>query len=329
MRLRVAVVGAGLMGRWHARYAARFAQVAAIVDRRAEAAARLSERFTGAAAFQDLAECLKNCSVDVVHVCTDLASHAGLIETSLVAGKHVLCEKPIARSAAELEPLSALARQRGLTLSVVHQLPWQRGFQRLRAGLPRLGDLVRVEYVVCSAGGEGRSAEERFDVLTEMLPHPFSLLRGLLGGAFSPDALDLLAHGDGNLRLSGRGPGTWVDVVLSLEGRPTRHELVVTGSRATAWLDLFHGYVFFEAARSSRGGKLLRPFARSARQLAFASTNLLRRALRWEPAYPGLLDLIRGFYRAVEARDTLADGLQEMRDNVVFMEAVRAACRRQ
>ena len=108
MGLRVAVVGAGLMGGWHARYAARFAEVAAIVDRRREAAALLCRRFPGAAVFEELSECLKSCSVDVVHVCTDLASHGTLIETALLQGKHVLCEKPAARSARELDPLVAL-----------------------------------------------------------------------------------------------------------------------------------------------------------------------------------------------------------------------------
>jgi predicted dehydrogenase len=326
MRIRFAVVGAGLMGGWHARYAARFAELAAIVDRRAEAAALLRQRFPGAAPFGDLDECLKSGSVDVVHVCTDLADHGSLIGTALQAGKHVLCEKPVARSARELEPLVALARERGLTLAVVHQLPWQRGFRRLRSDLARLGDLVRVEYAVCSAGGDGRAPEERFDILTEMLPHPYSLLRGVLGEAFRAESLDLVAHDSDSLWLSGRGQGPHADVFMSLRGRPTRHELIVTGSRATAWLDLFHGFGFREATPSTRAGKLLRPFARSARLLACASANLVRRTLRWEPAYPGLLDLIRHFYRAVEARDPLLAGLDEMRESLLLMEKVRAAC---
>jgi predicted dehydrogenase len=323
MRLRVAVVGAGLMGGWHARYAARFAEVAAIVDRRGEAAARLQGRFPRAAVFDDLGECLKSGGVDVVHVCTGLESHAGLIEAALNAGKHVLCEKPLVRSAHELEPLLDLARQRDLRLMAVHQLPFQRGFRRAQRDLSRLGDLVRIEYVVCSAGGEGRSPEERSEILLEMLPHPLSLLRNLLGRVLDADALEVLTHDGDGLRLAGCAGRVQLDAFLSLTGRPPRHELVVTGTRGSARLDLFHGFSAFEEGSASRRSKILRPFRQALGTLGSASGNLVIRALGREPAYPGLLELIRAFYRAVDEGTPLPVGAEEMRQSVALMDRGR------
>src|SRR5919199_4073263 len=99
--LRVAIVGAGLMGRWHAYYAARAgARVAAVVDRDARAAGALSRRFPDATAFTNLEACLSQPHISVAHICTPTASHVPLATSALQAGVHVLLEKPVAATTA-------------------------------------------------------------------------------------------------------------------------------------------------------------------------------------------------------------------------------------
>jgi predicted dehydrogenase len=105
--LRVAIAGAtGFIGPVHAR-AARLAGAevvgvsASSPERAREAAARLRvER-----AFDSSDELVAADGVDVVHVCTPNHLHAPLAEAALAAGKHVVCEKPLATSAAEADRL--------------------------------------------------------------------------------------------------------------------------------------------------------------------------------------------------------------------------------
>ena len=56
--------------------------------------------------------------VDVVHVCTPNATHAPLVRAVIAAGKHVVCEKPLAVDAAEAAELVALAAEAGVTATV-------------------------------------------------------------------------------------------------------------------------------------------------------------------------------------------------------------------
>jgi predicted dehydrogenase len=95
--LRVAVAGTGFIGAVHARSArlagAQLAGVAASSPARSqEAAARLgAER-----AFASSEELVQADDIDVVHVCTPNRLHLPLAEAALAAGKHVICEKPLA-----------------------------------------------------------------------------------------------------------------------------------------------------------------------------------------------------------------------------------------
>jgi predicted dehydrogenase len=95
--LRVAIAGAGFIGAVHARSArlagAEIAGVSASSARRAGEAARAlgAER-----AFASSEELVEAPDVDVVHICTPNHLHLPLAEAALAAGKHVICEKPLA-----------------------------------------------------------------------------------------------------------------------------------------------------------------------------------------------------------------------------------------
>src|SRR4051812_47720552 len=109
-RLRTAIAGTGFIGAVHARAArlagARLVGVAASSpERSAEAAGRLgAER-----AFADAEALVTSADVDVVHICTPNHLHVPLTLAALDAGKHVICEKPIALDAYGAEELAAAA----------------------------------------------------------------------------------------------------------------------------------------------------------------------------------------------------------------------------
>jgi predicted dehydrogenase len=117
--LRVAVAGTGFIGEIHARAArqagAHLVGVAASTpDHARAAAARLGE----VRAFAGAEELAAAPDVDVVHICTPNHLHAPLAETALAAGKHVVCEKPLATSAADARRLVAAAADAGRVATV-------------------------------------------------------------------------------------------------------------------------------------------------------------------------------------------------------------------
>lgn len=71
-------------------------------------------------------------AIALVVVCTPNASHYALAKAALLAGKHVVVDKPFVLSSAEGDELVALARQRGLLLSVYHNRRWDGDFLTLQ-----------------------------------------------------------------------------------------------------------------------------------------------------------------------------------------------------
>lgn len=303
--LRAAIVGAGLMGRWHAQYASACgAEIAAVVDPDPAARAALGRKYSAAVEFADLEECLASNRVQVVHVCSPSDSHFRLVAHALEAGKHALVEKPVARSAAETRRLVQLAGQNGVLLNPVHQFPFQHGFRNLLERVDHLGTLVELSFATNSAGGAGRKPDERRELLFSILPHPLSLFRALLGTSVAGIGWQVIASSDDDLDLGATHGRTILRARISLRGRPTSNILTVVGDRATGHVDLFHGFSIVQGGTPSRRTKVTQPFSYAEKLLVAAGANLVRRSARFEPAYPGLRELIDLFYSAVRRGTT-------------------------
>ena len=116
--LRVGVLGAGFIGEVHARAVrragARLVGVAASTPSSTEAAVgRL-----GADKAFDAEALVVSPDIDVVHVCTPNHLHRPLAEAALSAGKHVVCEKPLATGETDAVDLSSAARAAGSVATV-------------------------------------------------------------------------------------------------------------------------------------------------------------------------------------------------------------------
>ncbi len=129
------------MGRVHTEALRRLGniEVVGVAGRTAEAARKFAdtlgiERATGN--YEDL---LADADIDAVHICAPNALHAPMANAAMRAGKHVLCEKPLASSVAEAEGMLALAQQKNLancTLYNVRAYPQLQNLRRMReAGL--------------------------------------------------------------------------------------------------------------------------------------------------------------------------------------------------
>lgn len=121
-RLRVAMIGYGFMGAAHSqgwRVAPRFfelpipPEMAVVVGRDRSAVDAAAIRLGWNEASTDWREVIARDDIDLVDIVTPGAHHAEIAIAALEAGKHVLCEKPIANTVAEAEDMAAAAERAG------------------------------------------------------------------------------------------------------------------------------------------------------------------------------------------------------------------------
>ena len=185
----VAIVGGGRMGQAHAEAWAALAPevaVAAVVDR---AVSRPLAAVPNARPTTDLDEVLRDRSIEVLSICTPTDTHLDLAGRALAAGKHVLLEKPLARTAAAGEELVRLAGEAAGVLMVAHVVRFFPGYVAVRelAEAGALGALREVHASRVSPTG-GRPPwledEERSGgVLLDLAVHDLDQLLLFLGPA--------------------------------------------------------------------------------------------------------------------------------------------------
>jgi len=96
---------------------------------------RKAEAYPGALAFTDLSAALSDPAIDAVYVASPVALHAEQTIASLIGGKHVLCEKPVALDYAQAESMAAAAREAGRLLGIAY-------YRRLYPKLLRARQLI-------------------------------------------------------------------------------------------------------------------------------------------------------------------------------------------
>ena len=119
--IKFALIGCGRIAQRHAEQIHRLGELSAVCDIQESAALTLSEKYNCRPYF-DIDTLLKNePDVDVVSVCTPNYLHAEQSIKSLKAGKHVLCEKPMALSVRDCENMIYTAEQTNRRLFIVKQ----------------------------------------------------------------------------------------------------------------------------------------------------------------------------------------------------------------
>lgn len=118
-RLRAGFVGAGFMAEVHSRAArASGAEIAAVASSSPASAARAKDRLGVEQAYASVQDLLRDDTIDVIHVCTPNSTHHALAEAALKAGKHVVCEKPLATNVQDAAELVELADTAGMVATV-------------------------------------------------------------------------------------------------------------------------------------------------------------------------------------------------------------------
>jgi len=301
-KIRAGIVGAGLMGHWHAHALEKVGgEVIAIVDFDTAKAERLAADYPNAKSFETVEKMLAAQDIDVLHVCSPTASHELIAETAIEAGVHLLVEKPVAATAKKTVELYDLAARRETFLCPVHQFVFQDGTAKAKKRLADIGRVVHLEARICSAGGDGLGGERIDQIAADILPHPLSMAQKFIEDDISQIDWNVLHPGDGELRIFGQeSKGASLSFFISMNSRPTSNSFHLYGSNGTIHLDLFHGFSIVEPGSASKTGKILHPFDLAARNFTAATVNLAQRIVRRESAYPGLRQLIREFYAAIK-----------------------------
>ena len=189
MSLRVALVGMGRIGRVHlqALSAARGAEVVGVYDLNTQLARERAAAAGVERVFASWREVLNDPGVHCVGVLLPHDIHEQFVIEALEAGKHVVCEKPLAPTLAECERMLAAARSAGRKLFPVHNRVYSQGVEKM-------GEIVHQDgigevFLAQTTGFEAPPTVQTWlatprgggGVLMSQAVHPMYVLRWLLG----------------------------------------------------------------------------------------------------------------------------------------------------
>jgi predicted dehydrogenase len=185
----VGIIGCGLIGQKRAKALGSGGRLVACADIEVDRAESLAKS-TGAKVFRDWRELVWLPGVDVVIVATLHDSLAEITRTAIEAGKHVLVEKPAARTAAELAPVMAAAAKHGVKVHVGFNHRYHRSLRKAKEIVDSgvLGDLMFIRARYGHGGRIGYDKEWRAKPelsgggeLIDQGPHLIDLSRWFLG----------------------------------------------------------------------------------------------------------------------------------------------------
>ena len=150
-----AVIGYGGMGGWHVKHLQKsdVAYLCGIYDIKPERAQAAEKN--GIRAYNSLDELLADPDVVIVTIATPNECHAPLAKQCLRAGKHVICEKPVTMSLAELDSVIAVANECRRVFSVHQNRRWDVDYRMMKIAYhsQKLGRVFRVESRVQGSRG--------------------------------------------------------------------------------------------------------------------------------------------------------------------------------
>ncbi len=186
MSIRVAVIGAGVMGADHARIIAEDlpgAVLQVVCDASPERARAVADALGAADVASDAEAVIARADVDAVLVASPDATHARLSLACLAAGKPVLCEKPLSQSSEEcLEVVAAEARGGRKLIQVGFMRRYDRSYGELRAAL--LDGSIGRALMMHNFHRNVETPNPAFTAdmaITNSAPHEFDVARFVLG----------------------------------------------------------------------------------------------------------------------------------------------------
>ena len=208
--LKVGIVGSGFMGSTHASAWAKLpVELVGICSTDQKRATELAAQY-GTQSFASPDKLLEQ--VDALDICTPTHLHHPMVLQAAAAGKHIVCEKPLARTAAQGREMVQACQQAKVHLLVAHVLRFSPEYVQAKAVVER-GDIGRVavqRFTRCSALPNWATdnwlmtLEKSGGMLLELMIHDFDYARWVAGDVESVFAKSL----------RGRHPDARVDYAL-------------------------------------------------------------------------------------------------------------------
>ncbi|MFW5768538.1 MAG: Gfo/Idh/MocA family oxidoreductase [Spirochaetota bacterium] len=191
-KIGVAVIGSGRAGMIHARNFARGirgAQLVAMVDPVEDAAKSAVKELELDTYYLSYADALKDENIDAVVVVTPTVYHRDIVVAAAEAGKHILCEKPMAMNVPECEEMNRAVEKAGVKLQIGFMRRFDRNFNQAKELIEggEIGDVVMVKSLT---HGPSKPQPWMFDIgksngpLAEVNSHDIDTLRWFLGSEF-------------------------------------------------------------------------------------------------------------------------------------------------
>ena len=325
--LRIAVVGYGYWGPNLVRnvMSSSSMELAALCDRDPKRADAFRARLPGIPVQPDFDELLLDPTVDAVVIATPPSTHYALCKRALQAGKHVLVEKPMAKTAAQARELKELAEQRGLVIMPGHTFLYSPAVNKVR-DLINDDAVGEVYFVTSSRMNLGNYQPD--GVVCDLAPHDLSILMHWLDNPVvqvSASARNIFQENvpeTAFITLTFEG-GTTANIQVSwLAPRKVRQMMIVGSRRMISYDDTLSD----EPVRLyDRGMEFSTPESYGEYQLTYRSGDVV--IPRVEPAEPLALEL-QDFARAMLTGCTPVSHAQLGVDVVTVMEAVEISLRR-
>lgn len=179
--IKIGVIGCGYWGPNHIRNFRVLdnCEVAAVSDLAESRLNHVAGHYPELKLTTDADEILSDESIDAVVISTPTHTHAQLVERSLLAGKHVLCEKPLCLSVAEAEPLLELAARGDKILMIGHVFLFNPGIRKLKE-LVDAEELGSINYVTARRTNLGPIRSD-VNASYDLASHDISILNWLFG----------------------------------------------------------------------------------------------------------------------------------------------------
>jgi predicted dehydrogenase len=325
--LRTAVVGYGYWGPNLVRNVIERPELdfAGLCERDAERQAAFLSRYPGQPVFADLDELLADPALDAVLVATPPHTHHPLVRKALLAGKHVLVEKPLATSSEDAHDLIEVATARGLTLMPGHTFLYSPPVNKVKQLM--LDDVVGEVYFITSAR-MNLGKYQADGVICDLAPHDFSILQYWLDepvvsvAAAGRSVFQAGVPEAAFLTLTFES-GVTANVQISwLSPRKIRDMTIVGSKRMIQYDDTGAD----EAIRVyDRGMDFVHPTTFAEHQLTYRSGDIvIPRLEAAEPLGQELADFARAIHTGEQPRSHARLGLEV----VLAMEAAEASLRR-
>jgi len=192
--IKIAVIGYGY---WGPNLVRNFngcgaAEVVAVSDLREERLQQVSATYPSIKTVSDYRELLKDPAIDAVAIATPVSTHYELALQALMAGKHVLLEKPFTSTSVQASHLIEEADRRGLTLMVDHTFLYTPAVRKIKE-LVTSGDLGQLYYYDSVRVNLGLFQHD-VNVLWDLAVHDLSIMDYILGETPQAVAATGVAH---------------------------------------------------------------------------------------------------------------------------------------